>query len=203
MITVSIKRDSVNSFRKVLLEYEKSTRFSLRRVVPEQLANNLNNAVRQTLREDWYGKGPSSGYGLSGGRLRGAGEDNITLERSFQSSFRVEGNTVVISSKSDRPYAAIHATGDTILPSKQFLAIPLPRAMAYFGSIDKKARVMQYVASVGGPALLVKKVTIKPKPIGSSKNYLELAAERATPTVATTVTGRLQNIWNKLTGRFR
>jgi hypothetical protein len=203
MLKITVNKGPVQDMARVLVSYEKGVRFSFNRDLPKQLSEDLIKTVRQTIKEEWYDKSPSSAYGLSGGRLRGPSEDNVTLLESFKSRVSSSGRTLKVEAYSTRPYAGIHATGGTIRPSGKYLAIPLQRAMAWPNFDVMKARIIQHGKSAQGPVVLIKSATIKPKPIGSSKNYLQLASDRMAKNVPITVSGKLQNLWSKLTGRFR
>ena len=178
MLEFSVKKDSLDRFQAAVLAYDTRVKLYFSKELETKLAKDLNETVKKTIREDWYGRPPSSNYGLSGGRLRGPGEDSVTLISSFKSRIKKTSNSLRVEAYSNRVYAGIHAEGGIIRPSGKYLAIPLARAMAWPSFDIEKARIIQYATSTKGPAVLIRRAKIRPKPIGSPKNYLELSSER-------------------------
>lgn len=158
--------------------------------IPQRLSILLKKSVQDTIQKDWTGQAPSSGYGLSTGKLA----------KSWRSETRRSPGRITIKASSTLPYAGIHATGGTIT-GKPFLAIPLARAEQYWGTIDLKKALVVY-GPPHGPAVLIRKAKINPKPIGSSLNYLELSARRFLDEHSARFSESFAKAWNK-SGRGR
>jgi hypothetical protein len=78
----------------------------------------------------------------------------------------------------------------------------MENALAYWGD-TLEGMIADKVVGVGTnpPAIFVRKVTIKPKPLGASKNYLELAAERFLTKAVVKVDAAVTTAWSKAGGQ--
>ena len=107
-----------------------------------------------------------------------------TLAKSFiLDRLTVSGNVGRISISSDSPYAAIHNTGG-IIYGKPFLAIPGPRAMAFFNDPPVE---QEDLTSQGN--FLIKKAKITPK------NYLFAAEQELRNSIPSIVRTVIRTDW--------
>jgi hypothetical protein len=141
---------------------------ALDKTLPKALSESLVSTVGETIRKDWLDQSPSSGYGLSTGNL----------EKSWKGATFRAGNTLSIVAYTMNRYAGVHVTG-RVINGNPILVIPMENALKYWGSELDALVDSGVVGLLKNPmAIVVQRVTLKPKPINSSKNYLELAAER-------------------------
>ena len=176
-------------FEKVFKSFADNLAVSYNEDLPNELSKNLVGSVRETIQRDWLAQ--------TGLNLPSEGE---SLVASWRGSTSREEGKVTVRAYTNNTYAGVHLTGAVITGDP--LAIPMENAIAYWG--DKlEGMIEDKAVGVGTnpPAIFVRRVTIKPKPLGSAKNYLELAAERFLAKNTSKVGDAVSAAWNKAVGQ--
>ena len=159
-----------------------------RGVIRKSDGDSLIAEIRGAIRRDW------------GAQRWPESSTSTRLEDSFYTGPIVQtSNGTSLSVSSNSPYAAIHnRSSTTILPiNGPFLAIPLARAEAFFGSGSLVKSL------IWNDKYHIKKATIEMKPKGSSIGYLDIAAARFEGKQAKRVSNRINALIDNIFRRFK